>query len=160
MQPYLIFFVDENIKPGVIPFERIEESLSGIIKVIDYVHYSPLQGEPDKELIEHFNKKLKQLNCSRDFKAFFVTCDTGFPRQWGEINKEEHFQRHSDFHLIFLTLGHYAFQQERQVVEPNFYDTEKVNPQKVKDLRRELRKQIIVKCRKFLNPRPLKKPSS
>ena len=152
MRPYLIFFVDENLKQGEIPFERIEKSLPGVIKITDYIHFGSLQSKPDKELIKHFNEKLKELNCNRRFKAFFVTCDNDFPVLWGELKDEERFQKHPHFHLIHLNLRDAARRQEKQIVEPSFYDTRRVKSRKVKKLREVIRKEIIDKCRKFLEP--------
>ena len=152
MRPYLIFFIDENLKQGEIPFERIGESLPGTIKIIYYIHSGPLQSKPDKKLIKHFNEKLKELNCNRKFKAFFVTCDNDFPELWNELKDEEHFQKHPCFHLIYLSLRNPAHRQEEQIVEPNFYDTKRVKSRKIKKLREAIRKETIDKCRKFLEP--------
>ncbi|MEF8846999.1 MAG: hypothetical protein V5A57_01025 [Candidatus Paceibacterota bacterium] len=151
MKKVIVFFVDSCIIQGEIPFKVIKTRLPvNQIKVKYY--FDSFQKAGDKRLIRISNNKMRNLNQINSHlqEGIFVSRDRDInklKKNWKYIEEE----LVPNLHLLRIKLSGRAWRQEMDQVESDYYNKEKVDPKKVRLIRKEMQSKIIRSCEEILS---------
>lgn len=149
MSEGIIFFVDVNIKKGMMSVNQIEKELSAeIIEVIYAFGDTLFRAKEDKGLIKQFDIQLKQFNSGKNkFEGFFITHDKNLREDWNFLRKE----LSPNLHLIEIRLSGEAEAQYQQRIQQDFWREENVNVEQIPLVRKEIKNQIVTECERTIN---------